>query len=161
MIYSTVVQRPLLRSEKALQDKLLLLSNYSPNIAFIQEISVPDTKDKRVRSRRFDLVQHLVDKTRIFELKKARLSLEDVTSTLNKNYIHLAEEHFSKPVELVFISPIGIDKAAATLIAGLPNVFFILLKDLAGLLYDDYVSSLIPEAIWLRDRVKEEFQSIL
>jgi hypothetical protein len=162
MIYNKIVDGLVLRTEKSIQDKILLLSNYSPNISLKQEISVADTNiNTATNSRRFDLVQYLPNKTRVYELKKGLITTNEISSTLKKNYIQLAEKHFSTPVELVFTSPIGIDKAASKMISSLPNIYFINLKDLAGIIYNDYVNSLIPEAKWLKDRVKEEFRSIL
>lgn len=150
------------KTEKFYQNGLLLLASYSPNISFKQEVSLPNPKPGSVKSRRLDMVQDLPDLLRIYEIKKDFISLEIVESVmLDKEYIKLAKNRFGKPVQLVFTSPSGITNAAKRFLKTFPNACYISTKELATILYQDYVDSLIPEAKWHADRVREEFNLLL
>jgi hypothetical protein len=152
---------PILFSEKCCQNKLLLLSNYSPNISFKQEVSVPNTLDSSSKTRRFDLVQYLPDLTRIYEIKKDRIELEMVKEVLEtKQYLELAKRVFGN-VELVFVSPRGCSKDAQREIDQYGSVYFLHAYELSNILHEDYKRSLPPEAIWMAKRVKEEFSLLL
>jgi hypothetical protein len=155
------MKSPLLKNEKFFQDKLLLLSTYSPHISFKQEVSLLNSKGGPVKTRRFDIVQDLPHLMRIYELKKETITIDLVRAVLAKSYIELAQESFNKPIELVFTSPSGITATARDLIEALPNTFYISTRELSNLIYRDYVDSLIPEAQWHSQRVREEFRTLL
>ncbi len=120
--------------EEVLQDQLCLLS-MEGTLNFKREVVIADTLRSGGKTRRYDLVQHEGDRTIIYELKRATITLQDVMMTIgDKGYLTLAEQSpkfADKELSLVFVSPGGIEPAAARMLQQMPKVTFVSLQELA------------------------------
>ncbi|MDZ8259465.1 hypothetical protein [Nostoc sp. ChiQUE01b] len=161
--------------EPTLQLKLMELAGHS-NINLKFEVPVYDTFNPGSH-RRFDFVEQLPKVTKIYELKSRTISEENVKVTiLDKHYIELALQHYkSKPIELVFTSPVGIsweaksyiqeinDNASTMFPGAKVKVSFIDTQAISERLVNNYLTnSCIESHFWFKSKlIKEGFNCVV
>jgi len=96
--------------EAELQHQLQILTSYS-NVRFRFESGAKGITqlNNGYSYVRFDWLEKLPKVVRLYELKNHAITESDVKSTLiDKGYPLIAAEFYSKPIELIFVSPCGI-----------------------------------------------------
>lgn len=150
-------------SEKEIQDKIILLGAYI-GVNFTQEYTVEALPNSKAKTRRFDLI-HKGEELRIIELKKGRITLNDVANIIGaRGYGKLARLNFPKErIYIYFLSPqeMGIEEEAKTLIEEIPYCKYMHIEDLGKGMFEIYLKRLPLAGQWQANRIYEEFKSII
>lgn len=118
---------PKVVTERNIQEEIISLLSHTGR-HFQQEFIVKNNLNRQTQTRRFDFVEFKDNKAIIYEIKKAALTLEDVSLTLgSKGYLALAEEHprfKDKKISFVFIAE-SITPEAQRLLKEMNRISFI------------------------------------
>lgn len=106
-----------------------------------REYQVPNLVIGKEKTRRFDLVRENKRNVIIYEIKRHKITVADITSTIAKRgYLKLARQIFNKPIHLVMVSPLGINEEALLLINPMKNVTFQSINSFAQALYVEAIN---------------------
>lgn len=134
---------PKVVTERDIQNEIISLLSYTGR-HIQQEFIVRNILNRETQTRRFDFVEFkdsgTTSRATIYEIKKAALTVEDISLTLgNKGYLALAEQHESfkdKKINFVFIAD-SITDEAQRLIKEMSRISFIKTTDFALILLSE------------------------